>query len=361
VLDPRAAIDLLQTLREAHTGEPTAPAAPDPAPSPRMTTTPNDEKDLTRAENADSKAPDDPAARAGNTKGPTSAPGNGDKNSASNSSTNLELRAPGAPASVDHQSEQPVASPGQALVRAQVRVLGQPHIIDQPAGELVRSNSIELLVYLAVHAEGAHPDQIVEDIWMGIRARPAHTRLHTAASNLRKLLAGSVPDVAAEPADFVVKQHGRYRLNPDLVDVDLWRLRAAHTAARTAGADQQRQQHLREVCDLYVAPLAGDEAYQWIERHRQGVLSLAIDAHTALATAIADSDPVQAAQLLQAAMDHDPFNEEVAQQAMRAQHRLGDPDAIRSVLRRLALALDEIGAEPSEQTTQLAEQLRRRA
>jgi DNA-binding SARP family transcriptional activator len=54
---------------------------------------------------------------------------------------------------------------------------------------------------------------------------------------------------------------------------------------------------------------------------------------------------------------HDPLNEEVCQQAMRAYARLGDAQAIRSLLRRLALALDGIGAEPGEDTIALAEDL----
>jgi DNA-binding SARP family transcriptional activator len=290
-----------------------------------------------------------------NAKKATVAPDSGDEDTTGGPT----LTRPPSPEEFSDKAGQP-ATAASVPARARVRVLGRhPEILNKPAGELVRTEAIELMVYLAVHTDGAHPDQITEDMWMGVRGRLASTRLHTAASNLRKLLAGSVPDVAAGPADFVVKQHGRYRLNPDLVEVDLWQLRAAHTLARTAGADEQRAGHLREVIDLYVGDLAAEEAYDWIERHRQGVLNLAIDAHTALATMLADDDPAQAAQILHAAADHDPLNEDVAQQAMRVQHRLGDPDAIRAVLRRLSLALDEIGAQPTAETAELADQLRR--
>jgi DNA-binding SARP family transcriptional activator len=360
VLDPTAAVELLQTVREAHTGEPTAPAASDPTPPPRMIEGPNDEKATTAPDNGDSEGPADEVPAPGNAKRATSAPKDGDASStATPEGVNSVPRPLAEPDPSDHASPSVPLSPPHDPVRARVLVLGQPHIVDQPADQLVRTSSIELMVYLAVHADGAHPDQIAEDIWMGVRPRLAQNRLHTAVSNLRKLLAGSAPDVAAQVGDFVVKQHGRYRLNPDLVDIDLWRLRAAHTHARTAGSDPARLVALHDVCDLYTGPLAADEGYEWIERHRQGVLNLAIDAHTALATALADTDPVQAVQLLQAAADHDPANEQVAQQFMHAQHRLGDPDAIRAVLRRLALALDEIGTEPSVETTDLAEQLRR--
>jgi hypothetical protein len=51
--------------------------------------------------------------------------------------------------------------------------------------------------------------------------------------------------------------------------------------------------------------------------------------------------------------------EHLYQQAMRAHHRLGDPDAIRDLLRQLARNLDTVGGEPSEETLELADSLRR--
>jgi hypothetical protein len=42
---------------------------------------------------------------------------------------------------------------------------------------------------------------------------------------------------------------------------------------------------------------------------------------------------------------------------VRAHHRLGDADAIRSLLRQLTLALSELDVEPSEVTVELADRL----
>jgi DNA-binding SARP family transcriptional activator len=86
---------------------------------------------------------------------------------------------------------------------------------------------------------------------------------------------------------------------------------------------------------------------------------MAVDVHTALAAALADTDPVEAARLLVAAIAHDPANEQVYQQAMRAHHRLGDADAIRSLLRQLTLALGELDVQPGQDTLDLADRLRR--
>jgi DNA-binding SARP family transcriptional activator len=156
----------------------------------------------------------------------------------------------------------------------------------------------------------------------------------------------------------VLRHHGRYRLNPDLLDVDLWRLRTGHAAARLHGTDETaRITAMRQACDAYTAPLHDGRDTAWIEPYREGARAMAIDVHTALATAVADTDPAQATRLLDAAIDHDPANDQVYQQAMRAHHALGDADAIRSLLRHLTLALGELDVEPTEVTIELADRL----
>jgi DNA-binding SARP family transcriptional activator len=85
-----------------------------------------------------------------------------------------------------------------------------------------------------------------------------------------------------------------------------------------------------------------------------------VDAHTALADLVADTDLTEAARLLDAAITHDPTDEDIYRKAIRIQHGLGNRDAIRSLLRRLAAALhDERDAVPSPETVDLATDLRR--
>jgi DNA-binding SARP family transcriptional activator len=222
----------------------------------------------------------------------------------------------------------------------------------------MRGYATQIMVYLAVHADGATPEQMLEDIWPGERPRVTAIRLHTGVSNLRKLLGASI---GAGPGGLVVKQHGRYRMDPDAVEVDLWDLRAAHAAARAnAGTDPAaRLDALRLACAAYTGPLADGMEYEWAEPHRRGALNLALDAHLALATAVQDGAPADAARLLDAAIRHDPVNEHLYQQAMRAYRRLGDPDTVLALLRQLTLALSAVDATPSAETVDLCEQLRR--
>jgi DNA-binding SARP family transcriptional activator len=251
-----------------------------------------------------------------------------------------------------------VDAPEPAPQRAQVRVLGHPDILGRPPQETMRSYCTDVMVYLAAHADGASADQILEDLWPEERRRVTAIRLHTGLSNLRTLLAKSV---GAATGGFVLRQRGRYRLNPDLLDVDLWRLKAGHLAARVhAGTDEAaRISALRQACDAYTGPLHDGRDSAWIEPYREGARAMAIDVHTALAAALADTDHVKAAQLLDTAITHDPANEQVYQQAMRAHHHLGDADTIRSLVRQLTLALSELDVQPSEDTLDLAGRLRR--
>jgi len=167
--------------------------------------------------------------------------------------------------------------------------------------------------------------------------------------------------IDGDPASFVVKQHGGYRLNPDAIEIALWRLRTAHAASRrTGGTDNDATvAALRQVCEIYAGPLAAAKDYDWAEPHRQGVLNLALDAYTRLAATLIDTDPGQAARLLDNAISHDPVNETLYQHAMRAHQANADHEAIPARMHQLINALRRIGAEPTEKTVALYRDLPR--
>ncbi|MDQ1645623.1 MAG: hypothetical protein QOJ50_1807, partial [Cryptosporangiaceae bacterium] len=141
VLDTATAMALLEVLREAHTGEPAThaatsgaseapPAEPDAAPEPPATARADNAGEPARAaEGAESPAP--PAQQPG-----PPVPGNG--------------------ARQDPQPEQAPRHGMQSRQRVEVRVLGEPAILEDgvPAPGL-RTKAQELLVYLAVHRTGS--------------------------------------------------------------------------------------------------------------------------------------------------------------------------------------------------------------
>jgi DNA-binding SARP family transcriptional activator len=148
----------------------------------------------------------------------------------------------------------------------------------------------------------------------------------------------------------------RYVLNPDAVDVDLWRMRAAIRDADRAGDPQERVAALRRAVDTYGGHLAEGADYEWIEPYREAVRTQALDAYLALAEALADK-PAEQMTVLEAAIRHNPYAEELYQQAMRARARLGHLDAVRTLRRAVTRALGEIDAEPSDETIALADEL----
>jgi two-component SAPR family response regulator len=244
------------------------------------------------------------------------------------------------------------------LPKAVVRVLGEPRILNiETTGRSLRRTATELLVYLAAHRDGATPEQIEDDLWPEARRRQAAPRLHTAASNLRLVLAASAGAGVTRAEHYLRKHRGCYQLGT--VEVDLWQLQDTCAEATRATGTGQRLAALRRACEIYQGDLARDHDYGWIIPHRERARGLAMDAHRTLAAALGEQDPAETARLLTAAVGIDPMAEHLYQQAMRAHHRLGDPHAIRDLLRQLARNLDQVDGEPSEQTIALADTLRR--
>jgi DNA-binding SARP family transcriptional activator len=340
VLSTETASTLLHTLREAHTGQP----PPDPG------STAGGEPHTT-ADAGSAHPAGAPTVPADDEKTPAAPPDAHDSRPS----------AGPAPAAAAAGRTADSTSGEQGVLRlpyAVVRVLGTPQILNaEQTGRPLRATATELLVYLAAHRDGVTPERVEEDLWPDARRRQAAPRLHTTASNLRLILAAAAGAAPVQAGHYLRKHHGRYQLGT--VEVDLWQLQDAWTRAQNTTDPQQRLAVLRRACTIYSGDLADGHDYGWVTPHRQRARELALDAHRTLAAILAERDPVEAARLLAQAVRIDPMAEHVYQQAMRAQHRLGDADAIRGLLRQLARNLDTVGGEPSEETLELAGSLRR--
>ncbi|MFI1995282.1 BTAD domain-containing putative transcriptional regulator [Actinoplanes sp. NPDC020271] len=299
VLEPAAALEILDVLREAHTGEPPAATQTTSA-----TTPPLDPR-------ADEAAPEETPVT------PTATAASG---------------------------------------RARLRVLGPPRIEGITGeGRPLRAKALELAVLLAVHPAGMATRDIGEYLEPDARISQADQRVHTNASNLRHVLGRAG---AAEPKNsYVIKTAGRYRLDPTTVDVDIWTLRDLVRSAHIA-AEPNRREMLTTACELYTAPLAEGRDYDWIGPHREAVRRWGTDAHLMLAEDLMEHDPQAASDLLDKAIALDIYNEMLYTKAMRARYALGDADGIRTLLRGLTKSLADLDAEPREETFTLSENLR---
>ncbi len=211
----------------------------------------------------------------------------------------------------------------------------------------------ELLVFLAVHPDGATREALLA-LWA--TSSPANTTnaMNTSLSRIRRALAGATDGVVS---DVVLAGEGRYRLDPNLVEVDYWSFAAAVATRRAAANDQQRIEAYRSIVDSYRGPLADGMITDWIETAREAIRRDAVDAVAALARALVAQDPQQTLDLLEIARAFDPHNELVYRDIMRLQERLGQLDTIPRTLTLLTTRLAEIDERPTQHTVDLAERL----
>jgi nucleoid-associated protein YgaU/DNA-binding SARP family transcriptional activator len=330
ILDPPTTVQLLQVLSEAHTGQPAATAAHEPAATPGASADGGRTADTGTAPATDASAP------------PVPPPGaeTGDTPAAHADTAAARARRP-------------------AAARARIRVLGAPAVLDRDGNPVpgLRHHAAGLLIYLAVHRDGANLPDIMEAFWPTATIRRASERLSTEVAGLRRSIRqAAAADKTIQP---VVNTGSRYHLDPDLLDIDLWTM--LDTLSRTAGAADPaaRITALREAIAADTGPLGDGYDYDWLEQHREQYRRHAIQARLQLAGLLAASDPTQAAELTRAAADLNPYSEDLARQAMQAAACAGKGDVVAAVLERLRVALVEIDEEPSTQTAALADQLQR--
>ncbi len=355
VLDTATAAQLLNVLREAHTGERVPHGPADPIASPPTSPHPG-------ADNGDevSSTPPTPAPPADEEPEPADAPPRPANATAVHDMTvddatvhTDEATPTGTPAEPD--------SPGStAPLRARAHVLGTPALLRLDGSQIdqLRGNALEMLVFLAVHRDGASLDDVKLALYPDAQVTRADERLATDVGNLRnriRHIIGALPKSTLQP---VVNTGGRYHLNPDLVEVDWWTVQDAIAQATTAKNDPAaREQALRRAVHAYHGPLADTMDYDWAPEAREHVRRQGVLIHTHLAALVAEADPTDAAQLLDTACELDPYNEELACQTLQAHARAGDADALRTRLRRLRTALDDLDEQPDEATEALAADL----
>lgn len=338
VLDHPTAIDLLQVLREAHTGECAGSTHTRSSDGPIRT---NDDSG-----SAGTRALEIHTAQhtSDNASAPLAPP----------SDMPAPLADPSKSASNGRASTQPPArKAASARRRVRIQLLGTPVIFDQDDHPVpgLRHHARELLVYLAVRRGGADLSQIMEAFWPDATVPRARERLSTEVGDLRRRIRLAHGDKAIQP---VINTGGRYHLDPDLVEIDIWQLldwlrRASSTADRDTRAGL-----LRQAIDVHTGILALGYDYDWIEEAREQIRRHGVRARTQLADLTADTDPTTAAELIRGAAALEPINEALARRAMRALAHSGDFDGVQAVFHAVKVALDDIGEEPSAETSSLA-------
>jgi DNA-binding SARP family transcriptional activator len=343
VLSPQEAADLITALAESHTGLPQQR-------TPQAATVTDAVGDASADAEHGSDAGDPAAlAAAGGVADALTPPG--DATQTGGSADPAERGA----GTLDGLAEDAQTSDGTATEAAKVatvEVLGGARIVGLDPGQPLRAKSLELLVYLAARGGAATHEAILDDLIPEAPASKAPHRMHTYVYALRKALRHTTGGTDS----FINHTPQQYTLTRTAFDIDLWRMRQALKEAAHATDLPTRRAALRRAVEGYRGPLAEGFDYEWIDAYREAVRREALDAHLALADAL-DGHPTEQLTVLQAAMHHDPYAEPAYQMAMRAHAELGNLDAVRALRRTLTRRLEEIDAEPDEDTLALADSL----
>jgi DNA-binding SARP family transcriptional activator len=154
---------------------------------------------------------------------------------------------------------------------------------------------------------------------------------------------------------------GRYRVDPAVFAVDLWRFQQALATARRAQLDPAVAAALAEAGEAYGGVLLDGAPYAWVEIPREEVRRRAVDALARLAELRQAAGDLEGALVwLEQAVAADPVAEELYRRVMRLEAALGRPDAVKRTYRLLARRLADLDVDPDPETEQLVADLLRR-
>lgn len=261
----------------------------------------------------------------------------------------LPTPVPAAPPASEPASTTDQSSLARAVVS--VRLLG-PYRIEVGGKEVttgLRAKARELLAFLVVRRQGATGEVAIEALYPDVDGERAGNRFRTDLANLRTTLR----EALGLSADVVERVGNRYRLDPSLFDVDVWRFDDALARTRGAGEAEARAAGL-EAAEAYGGDFASGEYFAWAEGPRQDLRGEVVKVLTASADARRRAGEVDAAmRLMEEAIRHDPKSEELYRSLMEMQREAGRRDAVAQTYRLLEQRLSELGLKPNDQTRRL--------
>jgi DNA-binding SARP family transcriptional activator len=205
-----------------------------------------------------------------------------------------------------------------------------------------------LLTALGVARGGiVETDTLIDLLWSGSPPANPTNQVSVLVSRLRRALG----------SERVVRSATGYRLVADWIDlVELHeRVDEASTRlqARQAAAARAAAQAALEL--VSGGRLAADEDAAWFDAERAVVERTVARARSVLAeAALLGGDPVAAAASAEAALDHDPYDEQALRTLMRAHAAAGKPASALAAYARLRTRLrEELGVDPTTETEQL--------
>jgi len=246
------------------------------------------------------------------------------------------------------------ASPAEA---PRLTLFGPPRLtIDgRPVASSVwrSQRAFQVLVYLALHPEGASREELIELFWPGRRARAARQNFHPTLSYVRSAL----PRAASAPIE---RAGETYRLNRSYpLTSDAWDVEQAFGEAKRAPTAAERRGALERAASLAQAPFLqgfyGDWAVELAARMRDRLEKLYLDLG-AMAASRAEFDA--AIDAFRRASELDEFRESTRLALMEALVRTGNRPAALAEYEKLKSRLrSELGVEPLPETDETVRRL----
>ena len=267
-----------------------------------------------------------------------------------------DLDALPAPAGGGPEPEAPFATeaaePPPPSSAVAVRLLG-PFAISvegRPFGSGLLDKARELLAYLALRPDGARRERILEDLWGDVDPVRRQDRFSAAVSNLR----GRIRAGLGDPDLDVVEWHGdRYRLDPRILDVDLWRFHRAISGAQATEDTESKAVELRVAVAAYGGEFAQEAPWEWVEAEREGLRRTALDAAVQLAELERARGRVdEAVHVIERALEIDPYAEYLYVRGVTLLASMGRIESARALYNALAARLEDVDAEPMPETVE---------
>ncbi len=192
-----------------------------------------------------------------------------------------------------------------------------------------RSHTQQLLTYLALHREGATPDELIAALWPDVHDGKA-----------RKRLWDSVSDARAHLGECILRANERYVLDREAVAIDLDQFEELLTRAHAVCGSDREQLLERALALVRAQPLAGTD-YAWAAGDMRRLHAAIVDLLNELANLrLENGNPTGALAASEQAIALDPYNEAAHQVAMHAESVLGLRQAIVGRYERLCQELD---------------------
>jgi DNA-binding SARP family transcriptional activator len=251
-------------------------------------------------------------------------------------------------------AQEPAGAPALSA-RVELREFGPPALMIDgvPARRPRIAKSFELLAFLTSRRRPrASREELLGALFGGRTDGSARSYLRQAVHQLREVLPPEV-QIVSDPGS--VSLGGASQVTSESARLERLLSEAARLQGEERLAATVRALELAERGEYL--PGIGSE---WVQSRRERLEQLVIDARqTAAELAFAAGRYADAAALVEAILERDPFREGAHRLQMRIANAIGDDDRVIAAYRRCEQTLSQLGIAPSSSTRQLLNALRR--